>query len=105
MRVSAVFAALSLGLLAAAGQVGAQAVKQAHNVAGGGEIPEVKPESVGFSSERLERLDSTMKSLVESKKVAGMVTESASANGEPKARPKPAEPTRKSSSTITPAPN
>jgi CubicO group peptidase (beta-lactamase class C family) len=72
MRVRAIFAVLSLALLAT-GQVIAQA-KQAHSVASGGEIPQVKPESVGFASERLDRLDSSMKSLVDSKKVAGMVT-------------------------------
>jgi CubicO group peptidase (beta-lactamase class C family) len=74
MRAQAVLGALSVALFAVTGQVGAQAVKQSHGVAAGGEIPEVKPESVGFSSERLERLDGAMKSLVDSKKFAGMVT-------------------------------
>jgi CubicO group peptidase (beta-lactamase class C family) len=58
--------ATALALLAAVGQVGAQALKL--------EIPQAKPESVGFSSERLERLDSSLKSLVDGKKFAGMVT-------------------------------
>ncbi len=70
--------AMVLALLATAAQVGAQAAKPAPKqalpaVAGGG-IPETKPESVGFSSERLARLDGSMKSLVDAKKLAGMVT-------------------------------
>jgi CubicO group peptidase (beta-lactamase class C family) len=63
-----------LALLAFASQVGAQAAKQAHGTPAGGELPEAKPESVGFSAERLAKLDSSMKSLVESKKLAGLVT-------------------------------
>jgi len=74
MGVRALFGALTLALIAGTGQVEAQATKPVHSVAAGGDIPEAKPESVGFSSERLERLDSSMKSLVDSKKVAGMVT-------------------------------
>ena len=61
-------------VLLVTGQVGAQAAKQAHAAAAGSEIPEAKPESVGFSAERLTKLDSGMKSLVDSKKIAGMVT-------------------------------
>src|ERR1700744_4461025 len=74
MGVRALFGALTLALIAGTGQVEAQATKPVHSVAAGGDIPEAKPESLGFSSERLERLDSSMKALVESKKVAGMVT-------------------------------
>src|ERR1700744_4577429 len=74
MGVRALFGALTLALIAGTGQVEAQATKPVHSVAAGGDIPEAKPESLGFSSERLERLDSSMKSLVDSKKVAGMVT-------------------------------
>jgi CubicO group peptidase (beta-lactamase class C family) len=74
MRVRAVFGVLSLALISLAGQVGAQTARSVHNVAAIGDIPEVKPETVGFSSERLERLDTSMKALVDSKKVAGMVT-------------------------------
>jgi CubicO group peptidase (beta-lactamase class C family) len=55
-------------------QVGAQAAKAQHPAAAGNEITETKPESVGFSSERLGKLDSGMKSLVDARKVAGMVT-------------------------------
>ncbi len=66
--------AMTLALLAATAQVGAQAAKQAHPAVAGGEIPETKPESVGFSSERLARLDGSMKSLVDAKKLAGLVT-------------------------------
>jgi CubicO group peptidase (beta-lactamase class C family) len=66
-------ASVSLGVLVVAGQVRAQATKPAHQAALA-EITEVKPESVGFSSERLKALDAGMKSLVDSKKLAGMVT-------------------------------
>jgi CubicO group peptidase (beta-lactamase class C family) len=68
-----VLAGVSLGVLAVAGQVRAQATKPAHQAALA-VITEVKPESVGFSSERLKALDTGMKSLVDSKKLAGMVT-------------------------------
>jgi CubicO group peptidase (beta-lactamase class C family) len=68
-----ILAAASLGLLAAAGQSSAQAAKQTHQGAAG-ELAETKPEAVGFSSERLMKLDAGMKSLVDSKKLAGMVT-------------------------------
>src|SRR5450755_4637612 len=66
-------ATMTLALLAAA-QVGAQAAKPAHPAIAGGDLPETKPEAVGFSAERLARLDSSMKSLVDAKKLAGMVT-------------------------------
>jgi CubicO group peptidase (beta-lactamase class C family) len=68
-----ILAAASLGLLAAAGLASAQAAKQTHQGAAG-ELAETKPEAVGFSSERLMKLDAGMKALVDSKKVAGMVT-------------------------------
>jgi CubicO group peptidase (beta-lactamase class C family) len=55
-------------------QASAQAVKQPHAVGAAGDLSETKPELVGFSSERLGKLDSGMKSLVDGKKVAGMVT-------------------------------
>jgi CubicO group peptidase (beta-lactamase class C family) len=73
MQIRGAWVAISLVMLAAAGQVGAQAAKQSHATAAG-EIPEIKAESTGFSSERLSKLDASMKSLVDSKKVAGMVT-------------------------------
>ena len=63
-----------LALLATTAQVGAQAAKASHPPIAGGEIAETRPESVGFSSERLARLDASMKSLVDAKKLAGMVT-------------------------------
>jgi CubicO group peptidase (beta-lactamase class C family) len=66
--------AMVLALLATSAQVGAQAAKPSHPQVAGGEIPETRPESVGFSSERLARLDGSMKSLVDAKKLAGMVT-------------------------------
>ncbi len=37
-------------------------------------LPEVRPESVGFSSERLKRLDAGMKAVVDSKQLAGIAT-------------------------------
>lgn len=37
-------------------------------------LPEAKPESVGFSSARLERLDAGMKAIVDSKQLAGIAT-------------------------------
>ena len=71
-----VLGAVSLVLLTS--QVSAQAAQQTqthpHPAAATGEIPETKPEAVGFSSERLGKLDSSMKSLVDAKKLAGMVT-------------------------------
>ena len=74
MRILSVFGALVLALLAGTSQVGAQAAKAARVAAAGSEIPETKPELVGFSAERLAHLDSSMKALVDSKKLAGMVT-------------------------------
>jgi CubicO group peptidase (beta-lactamase class C family) len=66
--------AASLVLVAATSQVSAQAAKQIHPAAATGEISETKPEAVGFSSERLAKLDAAMKALVDGKKLAGMVT-------------------------------
>lgn len=43
---------------------------QARNVA----VPEAKPEAVGFSSERLKRLDAGMKAIVDNKQLAGVAT-------------------------------
>jgi CubicO group peptidase (beta-lactamase class C family) len=37
-------------------------------------LPEAKPESVGFSSERLKRLDAGMKAVVDNKQLAGIAT-------------------------------
>jgi CubicO group peptidase (beta-lactamase class C family) len=68
-----VLAAATIGFLATAGHAGAQSVKQAHPAATA-EMSETKPEAVGFSPERLKLLDAGMKSLIDSKKLAGMVT-------------------------------
>jgi CubicO group peptidase (beta-lactamase class C family) len=69
-----VLGAVSL-LLLLTSQVNAQAAKQTQQAAAAtGEISETKPEAVGFSSERLGKLDRSMKSLVDAKKLAGMVT-------------------------------
>ena len=75
MRFPSVLGIVSLMLLATS-QLSAQAARQTHPhpAAATGEIPETKPEMVGFSSERLAKLDSSMKSLIDSKKLAGMVT-------------------------------
>jgi CubicO group peptidase (beta-lactamase class C family) len=75
MRFQTVLGTVSLMVLATS-QLSAQAVKQTHPhpAAAASEIPEIKPEMVGFSAERLAKLDSSMKSLVDSKKLAGMVT-------------------------------
>jgi CubicO group peptidase (beta-lactamase class C family) len=43
---------------------------QARNV----NVPETKPEAVGFSSERLKRLDAGMKAIVDNKQLAGVAT-------------------------------
>src|SRR5215813_6326728 len=43
---------------------------QARNV----NVPEAKPEAVGFSSERLKRLDAGMKAIVDNKQLAGVAT-------------------------------
>jgi hypothetical protein len=72
MQILRALAPISLLMLATASPVGAQAAKQPQGAAA--EIPEIKAESVGFSSERLSKLDAGMKSLVDTKKVAGMVT-------------------------------
>jgi CubicO group peptidase (beta-lactamase class C family) len=74
MLVRRVLTGVSLAMLATLSQAQTQAAKPAHAPAATGDIPQVKAESVGFSSERLAKLDAGMKSLVDSKKVAGMVT-------------------------------
>jgi len=74
MLLRRVVGAMILALIATTSQVGAQAAKPAHSAAAGSEIAETKPEAVGFSAERLARLDGSMKALVDSKKLAGMVT-------------------------------
>jgi CubicO group peptidase (beta-lactamase class C family) len=74
MHFRTLLSALSLALLAASMQAGAQAAKAPRAAPSGGELAETKPESVGFSAERLGKLDSGMKALVDAKKVAGMVT-------------------------------
>src|ERR1700720_1907339 len=61
-------------VLMATGPLSLQAAKPLHQAADAMEIPETRPEAVGFSSERLGKLDTSMKSLVDSKKLAGMVT-------------------------------
>jgi CubicO group peptidase (beta-lactamase class C family) len=72
MLIRRTLAAVSLAVLATSSQ--AQNAKPAHAPAASGDIPEVKAESVGFSAERLGKLDAGLKSLVDAKKVSGMVT-------------------------------
>jgi CubicO group peptidase (beta-lactamase class C family) len=74
MLLRRVLGAASVMLLVMMSQAGAQAAKQPHSAAASNEIPETKPELVGFSAERLLRLDAAMKSLVDTKKLAGLVT-------------------------------
>src|SRR5258705_13505123 len=73
MPLRQVLGLVSLVLLTTS-HVSAQAAKQTRQAAATGEIAETKPEVVGFSSERLGKLDSSMQSLVDTKKLAGMVT-------------------------------
>src|SRR2546430_10535212 len=61
-------------VLLTTGAVSAQPAKQMREAAATGEIAETKPELVGFSAERLSRLDGAMKELVDAKKLAGVVT-------------------------------
>jgi CubicO group peptidase (beta-lactamase class C family) len=63
-------AALPLAWLLIGGQAAAQSATYSRTA----EIAETKPEAVGFSSERLGRLDNSMKALVDSKQLAGVVT-------------------------------
>jgi CubicO group peptidase (beta-lactamase class C family) len=44
------------------------------NIVRSAALPEAKPESVGFSAERLKRLDAGMRALVDDKQLAGIVT-------------------------------
>ena len=73
MPLRQVLGLVSLVLLTTS-HVSAQAAKQTRQAAATGEIAETKPEVAGFSSERLGKLDSSMQSLVDTKKLAGMVT-------------------------------
>jgi CubicO group peptidase (beta-lactamase class C family) len=52
----------------------AAAKPTAKNASGAAELPEVKPEAVGFSSERLTRLESAMQTAIDQKQLAGGVT-------------------------------
>jgi CubicO group peptidase (beta-lactamase class C family) len=64
--------AMSVALFSASH--GAQAAARSEKVAASSEIPQTKPEAVGFSAERLGKLDAGMQSLVDNKKLAGLVT-------------------------------
>lgn len=69
MRTNNVVAVLSLALLLSLGALPAAAVDAA-DVA----LPQARPESVGFSSARLKRLEEGMQGQVEAKQLAGAIT-------------------------------
>jgi len=73
MPLRQVLGLVSLVLLTTS-HVSAQTAEQTRQAAATGDIAETKPEVVGFSSERLGKLDSSMQSLVDTKKLAGVVT-------------------------------
>jgi CubicO group peptidase (beta-lactamase class C family) len=54
--------------------LGLMGIFAAAALAAGGDLPAAKPESVGMSSERLARLNTYMKSLVDQGSLAGVVT-------------------------------
>jgi CubicO group peptidase (beta-lactamase class C family) len=54
--------------------VNAQAAKSHAPTSNARDLVEAKPESVGFSSERLQKLDAAMKANIDNKTLAGMVT-------------------------------
>jgi hypothetical protein len=74
MNSRTVYALVSLALLMASSQAGAQPAKPQRAAHPSGEFTEIKPELVGFSTDRLTRLDQAMQSLVDSKQLAGIVT-------------------------------
>ncbi|HYR88187.1 MAG TPA: serine hydrolase domain-containing protein [Terriglobia bacterium] len=65
MRIRHLISALSLALFFAVTSADAQTTSP---------LPEARPESVGFSAERLQRLDDAMQALVDNKQLAGIVT-------------------------------
>jgi CubicO group peptidase (beta-lactamase class C family) len=74
MQYRSLPSAVSLALIVVAAQAGAQTAKPASRVASANsEITETKPELVGFSSERLAKLDDGLKSIVDAKQLAGAV--------------------------------
>jgi CubicO group peptidase (beta-lactamase class C family) len=66
--------ALAVAVFAAAGGDAQQAQKSQHAAQRTADMTVVRPESVGFSSERLDRLHSLMQQAVDKKEVAGVVT-------------------------------
>ena len=64
MRASRLLSMSSLGLVLAVGAAFGET----------GTLPEAKPDTVGFSLERLKRLDDAMQATVDSKQLAGIVT-------------------------------
>ncbi len=74
MNFRTVYALVSLALLMASSQAEAQPAKAQRAALPGAEITEIKPELVGFSADRLTRLDQAMQALVDSRQLAGIVT-------------------------------
>jgi len=64
MRPRPVHSSFGLGLLFVAGMASGQAAP----------LPEARPDSVGFSTERLKRLDDALQAMVDGKQLAGIVT-------------------------------
>ncbi len=74
LRTAAAVIAFSLGLLPALSQQSKAAPQSPHPADHSVDLTVVKPESVGFSSERLENLHALMQSTVDKKTLAGAVT-------------------------------
>jgi CubicO group peptidase (beta-lactamase class C family) len=74
MQFRSLLSTVSLALIMVTGQTGAETSKPAVRAApASSEITATKPELVGFSSERLAKLDGNLKSLVDAKQLAGVV--------------------------------
>ena len=73
-RQMAIGLAALVAMLTLAAANGQQAPQSKHTAQRTADLAVVKPESVGFSSERLERLHAAMQEAVDKKEVAGVVT-------------------------------
>jgi CubicO group peptidase (beta-lactamase class C family) len=71
LKQSAIFARVALCVIALAFNITTQAQQSSHQTV---DMTVVKPESVGFSTERLERLHALMQQSVDQKQIAGIVT-------------------------------
>ena len=72
MRIHSILAGFSLAVLLSTGAAHAQTAKKAPPVAA--LFPQVKPESVGFSSAALKEIDKTMQGIVDKGHLSGVVT-------------------------------